>query len=52
MLLLKGVTNNPHALCVGYSAKENKTMNQEEYRKIIALAIDREAEAYAFYHAV
>ncbi|MBA4417215.1 MAG: ferritin [Syntrophus sp. (in: bacteria)] len=27
-------------------------MNQEEYRKIISLAIDREIEAYAFYHAV
>jgi len=27
-------------------------MNQEEYRKIITHAIDREAEAYVFYHAV
>lgn len=27
-------------------------MNQKEYKKIISLAIEREVEAYAFYHAV
>jgi rubrerythrin len=27
-------------------------MNQDEYKKIISLAIDREVEAYTFYHGI
>jgi len=33
-------------------AREEKTMNQDEFRKIISLGIEREIESFTFYRAV
>jgi rubrerythrin len=36
----------------GYFTKEAGTMNQDEFTKIISLAIDGEIESFTYYHAV